>query len=67
MNFLNIIGRDKELFSSDTKAFDDSLKSIVLNSRFLVIGGAGSIGQALTKEIFKSCLLYTSPSPRDRG
>jgi len=53
MNFLNIIGRDKELFSSDTKAFDDSLISIVSNSRFLVIGGAGSIGQALTKEIFK--------------
>jgi FlaA1/EpsC-like NDP-sugar epimerase len=53
MNFLNIIGRDKELFSSDTKAFDDGLISIVSNSRFLVIGGAGSIGQALTKEIFK--------------
>ncbi|MDA9613232.1 UDP-N-acetylglucosamine 4,6-dehydratase [Paracoccaceae bacterium] len=53
MNFLDIIGRDKELFSSDTKAFDDVLISIVSNSRFLVIGGAGSIGQALTKEIFK--------------
>jgi len=53
MDFLNIIGRDKELFSSDTKAFDDGLISIVSNSRFLVIGGAGSIGQALTKEIFK--------------
>ena len=53
MNFLDIIGRDKELFSSDTKAFGDVLISIVSNSRFLVIGGAGSIGQALTKEIFK--------------
>ena len=40
MNLLNIIGRDKELFSSDTKAFDDGLISIVSNSRFLVIGGA---------------------------
>ena len=53
MKFTDIIGRNTKLFSSDTKAFDDVLISIVSNSRFLVIGGAGSIGQALTKEIFK--------------
>lgn len=29
------------------------LNAIVGSSRFLVIGGAGSIGQAVTKEIFK--------------
>ena len=29
------------------------LNEIVSNSTFLVLGGAGSIGQALTKEIFK--------------
>ena len=29
------------------------LSKIVSNSTFLVIGGAGSIGQAVTKEIFK--------------
>ena len=29
------------------------LEALVSNSRFLVIGGAGSIGQAVTREIFK--------------
>ena len=32
---------------------DAELKNIVSSSTFLVIGGAGSIGQAVTKEIFK--------------
>lgn len=50
---LKLIGRDKELFSKDIKNFDEQLKKIVSNSSFLVIGAAGSIGQAVTKEIFK--------------
>jgi FlaA1/EpsC-like NDP-sugar epimerase len=53
MNILNIIGRDKELFVSDLDRFQDRLASVVSNSKFLIIGGAGSIGQAVTKEIFK--------------
>jgi FlaA1/EpsC-like NDP-sugar epimerase len=53
MNILNIIGRDKELFSSDIESYQIKLLDTVSNSRFLVIGGAGSIGQAVTKEIFK--------------
>lgn len=53
MRTLHIIGRNEDLFSSDLKVFNDVLISIVSNSSFLVIGGAGSIGQALTKEIFK--------------
>ena len=53
MNNLNIIGRDKHLFSLDIEFFNEKLKGIVSNSRFLVIGGAGSIGQAVSKEIFK--------------
>ena len=32
---------------------NQELKTIVSNSTFLVIGGAGSIGQSVTKEIFK--------------
>jgi hypothetical protein len=39
MNILNLIGRNKELFSDDIKKFGDELDDIVSNSRFLVIGG----------------------------
>ncbi|WP_456485074.1 polysaccharide biosynthesis protein, partial [Hydrogenimonas sp.] len=53
MNFLSLIGRDKALFSDDIKTHEKELKEIVSFSSFLVIGGAGSIGQAVTKEIFK--------------
>lgn len=53
MNILDIIGRDEDLLSSDIEAFHDSLLEAVSDLKFLVIGGAGSIGQAVTKEIFK--------------
>lgn len=53
MNILNLIGRKKELFTNDIKQFEDELGKIVSSSKFLVIGGAGSIGSATTKEIFK--------------
>lgn len=50
---LNLIGRKKELFIDDININEIKLKKIVSSSSFLVIGGAGSIGQAVTKEIFK--------------
>ena len=52
MNALSLIGRNRQLFSEDVndKRFD--LSALVENSKFLVIGGAGSIGQAVTREIF---------------
>ena len=50
---LNLIGRIVELFSEDINKYDRELKKAVSSSSFLVIGGAGSIGQAVTKEIFK--------------
>ena len=53
MSILNLIGRDSELFEDDIKKYNDELKNIVSSSSFLVLGGAGSIGQAVTKEIFK--------------
>lgn len=53
MNILNLIGRTNELFSNDIVNHEKELTSIVSNSKFLVIGGAGSIGSATTKEIFK--------------
>ena len=53
MDILSLIGRNKELFLEDVLNYERELKEIVSNSSFLVIGGAGSIGQAVTKEIFK--------------
>ena len=53
MTILNLIGREKELFNEDIELIEKELSTIVSNSTFLVIGGAGSIGQAVTKEIFK--------------
>ncbi len=53
MDILSLIGREKALFSMDIENNRQKLSEIVSNSNFLVIGGAGSIGQAVTKEIFK--------------
>jgi FlaA1/EpsC-like NDP-sugar epimerase len=50
---LYLIGREKELFTDDIRNYEKKLFKIVSSSSFLVIGGAGSIGQAVTKEIFK--------------
>ncbi len=50
---LSLIGRQKALFDTDIQGNEQQLKSIVSKARFLVLGGAGSIGQAVTKEIFK--------------
>ena len=50
---LNLIGRIKGLLIEDMEINRDELLSIISASSFLVIGGAGSIGQAVTKEIFK--------------
>lgn len=52
-NILSLIGRDQELFADDMQCYANDLKKIVGKSRFLVLGGAGSIGQAVVKEIFK--------------
>ena len=52
MDIQKIIGRSKELFIKDIKANEFILKEKIEKSTFLVIGGAGSIGQAVTKEIF---------------
>lgn len=52
-SLLSLIGREKELFVQDVHDHESELKRIVAASTFLVIGGAGTIGQAVTKEIFK--------------
>ena len=52
-SILALIGREKELFSQDINVYEPELKRIIADSTFLIVGGAGSIGQAVTKEIFK--------------
>jgi FlaA1/EpsC-like NDP-sugar epimerase len=53
MDILKLIGRTAPLFDDDISIHRKELETLVSNSRFLVIGGAGSIGQAVTREIFK--------------
>ncbi|MBS0461331.1 MAG: UDP-N-acetylglucosamine 4,6-dehydratase [Proteobacteria bacterium] len=53
MNILELVGRTRPLFDADVQAYETELSANVAASRFLVIGGAGSIGQAVTREIFK--------------
>jgi FlaA1/EpsC-like NDP-sugar epimerase len=53
VNVLNLIGRKEPLFEFDILKNANYLNSIVSSSSFLIIGGAGSIGQAVVKEIFK--------------
>jgi len=53
MKTLSLLGREKELFQNDTSNHQEQLFKTVSKSSFLVLGGAGSIGQAVTKEIFK--------------
>jgi len=50
---LHLIGRDKELFEEDISKYEKEIRDIISKSSFLVIGGAGSIGSAVVKEIFK--------------
>ncbi|OOG37787.1 MULTISPECIES: UDP-N-acetylglucosamine 4,6-dehydratase [unclassified Rhodanobacter] len=53
MNLLEMIGRERQLFDLDVQREEKLLSEKVAAGRFLVIGGAGSIGQAVTREIFK--------------
>lgn len=53
MQTLELIGRSKRLFTTDINNHEVELADIISNASFLVLGGAGSIGQAVTKEIFK--------------
>ena len=53
ISILSLVGREKELFLQDVISHESELNQIVAASTFLIIGGAGSIGQAVTKEIFK--------------
>lgn len=53
MDILSLLDRTAPLFEEDVKNLEAEMSEIIPNNKFLVIGGAGSIGQAVTKEIFK--------------
>ena len=53
MSMLSLIGRESPIFESDLEEQGLRLNQLVAEGRHLVIGGAGTIGQAVTKEIFK--------------
>ena len=52
MNILEILNRRESLFQGDLLKYEKELNDIVSKSKFLVIGGGGSIGQAVSKELF---------------
>ena len=53
MDILSLVGRNNNLFQEDIIKNENELKELIEDSSFLILGGAGSIGQAVTKEIFK--------------
>lgn len=52
-SILSLIGRTERLFLEDISSNEEEIGDLVKSSSFLVIGAAGSIGQSVTKEIFK--------------
>lgn len=52
MNILEIIGRTESLFATDLLTYEEELTELVKSNKFLVIGGGGSIGQAVTRQLF---------------
>ena len=53
MNISYLIKRETGIFNDDISSKNDQLKKEIKSSRFLILGGGGSIGQAVVREIFK--------------
>jgi FlaA1/EpsC-like NDP-sugar epimerase len=53
MNILSLIGRNQNLFDLDLTENVREINTLLKNCKVLVIGGAGTIGSAVTQEIFK--------------
>ena len=51
-NILSMVGRTKPLFENDIIDHEEEISEIVKNGKFLVIGGAGTIGSAICRELF---------------
>lgn len=53
LDTLKILRRNTKLFAEDKERFHKDLEECIHGSSFLIIGGAGSIGQAVVKEILQ--------------
>ena len=53
MNVLNLIGRKERLFDTDIHNNELEITALLKNCKILVIGGAGTIGSAVTLEILR--------------
>ena len=53
LSTLELLGRQHPILTADITSHHQQLSQVVLSSTFLVLGGAGTIGQAVCKEIFK--------------
>jgi len=53
INFSHYFGRSVSIFKADIDKHDSEICEIVSSSSFLVLGAAGSVGQAVVKEIFR--------------
>jgi FlaA1/EpsC-like NDP-sugar epimerase len=53
MDILEMVGRKRPLFEVDVSVKEKELRSCLADLRILVIGGAGTIGQAVVREFFK--------------
>lgn len=53
MEDLFLVGRQEPLFENDLKKLAPEIAYTVGSSRFLIVGGGGTIGQSVTKKIFE--------------
>ena len=53
MSYLSLIGRNDFLFGPDLLVHEEAITAAIRCSRFLIIGGSGSIGQAVAREMKK--------------
>lgn len=53
MKFENIFERSQDLFVDTVQELNEPIEEALKGAKVLVIGGAGSIGQAVSKEVFK--------------
>ena len=53
LDYSKVIGREEDLYKEDLRVLEQEIIDKVQSSKFLVVGAAGTIGQAISKEIFK--------------
>lgn len=53
MNTLELIGRNRPLFVGDVAVNEDAIDDAIRGRRVLVVGGAGSIGSEIVRQVFR--------------